>query len=811
MHLKSILFLITIPFFLNSLYSQDIKDVVGEKKRELLPLEKVYLHTDRSTYQLGEDLWYKAYLVTAYTNQLYTSSNNLYVELVSPEAKIVARNITRLDDGLGNGDFRLLDSLGIKQGIYQLRAYTNWMRNFDNDFVFEKEITIIDVNEYISDAISSHNNPLPVSNKAQKSIQISFFPEGGSLLKGVSSYIAFKATDSLGKPITLAGEIIDQNGAVLTSFKTEHEGMGKFLINPSDSQIFKAKIKSKDDNDLYFDLPKIHEQGYLLSTINQNENILVSIKTNQEMLEANKDKSVTLIAKVRGVNYFEGSQPLSEVMTSFILPTQEFPEGIVQLTLYDTDGKPNSERLVYFEKKPDYNISLATDKAVYKTKEKVALLLNSKQANGAVLPASFSVTAVEDFKDDAIASEMNICSYFLMQSDIRGKIHNPGFYFDKKNPKRLLYLDLLLLTQGWRDFIWKTWPDSDIQKSFKSEKALAINGMVQGEDKLPKANSLVNLVLINKGQTVMMQDTTNEKGQFFFDEIGFKGTATMLVSVFKNSKREKVQLILDSTFLKPLPVAYQNDIIIDTRTSLNRFLNVPIDEKTGNFLLNDPNMNLLDEVRLVGRKKINSIQDLVVSTYVAEEGRDQFPASMMNFILLSAPEVSMNKSRTGFKLPSLTDGDPLLVIDGYKIDAEIAMDNLELISPQDVVKIEVITSMKAAQYFGPEALSGAIMITTKNGRGIGSKSDPGSINTTLQGYYEERYFYAPDYNYETDTQIEDDRVTLYWNPYLHPDEEGMAEVSYYNDASPKAVTITAEGITASGIPVVLHANYEVKE
>ena len=102
----------------------------AQEKKTIPDVEKTYLHTDKSIYFMGEDLYYKAYNVHASNNLLYDNSNILYVELISADAKIIARNKTKMEMGLGHGDFKLADSLGVKPGVYQLRAYTNWNRNF---------------------------------------------------------------------------------------------------------------------------------------------------------------------------------------------------------------------------------------------------------------------------------------------------------------------------------------------------------------------------------------------------------------------------------------------------------------------------------------------------------------------------------------------------------------------------------------------------------------------------------------------------------------------------------------------------------
>ncbi|MBP6587895.1 MAG: hypothetical protein KA208_07700, partial [Flavobacterium sp.] len=114
----------------------------AQEKKAIPDVEKVYLHTDNSIYFIGDDLFYKAYNVSAKNNLLTDNSNILYVELISPDQEIIARNKTNLEIGIGHGDFKLVDSLDVKPGVYQLKAYTNWNRNFGEDFVFKKNIEI---------------------------------------------------------------------------------------------------------------------------------------------------------------------------------------------------------------------------------------------------------------------------------------------------------------------------------------------------------------------------------------------------------------------------------------------------------------------------------------------------------------------------------------------------------------------------------------------------------------------------------------------------------------------------------------------
>ena len=152
-------------------------------------IEKVYLHVDRDSYYPGDDIWFKAYLIDGLSGLLSDQGTNLHVELISPSLDIIDSPVVKMKEGLGNGDFHISEKLN--SGRYRLRAYTNYMRNFGDDFFFNKDILII----------NSTDADKKLSEKIKKPIirpEISFFPESGSLIDDVLSTVAFKAIDSEG-------------------------------------------------------------------------------------------------------------------------------------------------------------------------------------------------------------------------------------------------------------------------------------------------------------------------------------------------------------------------------------------------------------------------------------------------------------------------------------------------------------------------------------------------------------------------------------------------------------------------------------
>src|SRR5690606_39057912 len=100
-------------------------------------------------YTIGEDILFKAYVVLAENNKLSGLCKIVYVDLINESGTVEKSLRLPVTAGTSRGDFKLTDSLS--EGNYRVRAYTNWMRNFDEDFFFTKNIRI--VNAFSNDVI----------------------------------------------------------------------------------------------------------------------------------------------------------------------------------------------------------------------------------------------------------------------------------------------------------------------------------------------------------------------------------------------------------------------------------------------------------------------------------------------------------------------------------------------------------------------------------------------------------------------------------------------------------------------------------
>ena len=410
-------------------------------------IEKVYLHVDRDSYYAGDDIWFKAYLIDALDRILTDHSSNLHVELISPSSKISSSRIIRLDGGLGNGDFKL--PYDIKSGKYKLRAYTNYMRNFGNQLFFSKEIVVINS----ADSSEIADRVKYVENK----IQISFFPEGGSLVDNVSSIVAFKATNYPGKGCDVSGKIYSSGGELITTFKSTHLGMGTFFLRPLPGLSYYSIVSGADSIDIKTELPVSFPTGVTLSaSINQNNELLITTKTNPETLTLVSGHELILSISIRKEVFKTIPFKIKSSITSFVIPTDNLPDGICLLTLSTMEDLPLSERLIYIEREAPLKIQIETDKRLYGKREPVTLKISLSGDSIIEREGNVSLAVVdENLTDNSSQFPRTISSWFLLESDVRGIVEDPSYYFDPSNPDRFKDMDLLLRTQGWRDFTWK--------------------------------------------------------------------------------------------------------------------------------------------------------------------------------------------------------------------------------------------------------------------------------------------------------------------------------------------------------------------
>src|SRR5690606_27454139 len=110
--------------------------------------EKIYLQVDKDIYTTGSTVWFKSIVTNSYNNSPTDLSSVLHVELISDQKNTIEKKLIKLNKGIGDGYLDLPDT--IPAGTYLIRAYTEWNKNFDNDFFFEKYIEVFSAYDEIS-------------------------------------------------------------------------------------------------------------------------------------------------------------------------------------------------------------------------------------------------------------------------------------------------------------------------------------------------------------------------------------------------------------------------------------------------------------------------------------------------------------------------------------------------------------------------------------------------------------------------------------------------------------------------------------
>jgi len=352
-------------------------------------------------------------------------------------------------------------------------------------------------------------------------IDLKFYPEGGDLVAGLKNRVAFEALNFYGKGSDVKGQIIDNQGNVISNFESFHLGKGSFEFTPELNKSYKAKILEPKNISKEYSLPDISAKGFVMNVENKKTELIVTI-------QQNAGKKVGLVAQQRGKIYFSQEFPYQNKHIIKI-PTQNIPAGVLHLTLFDENLIERCERLVFVNPHKKLNIKIQPEKNTYQPREKVTLNITTTDETGLGVPANLAISVIDDkilkMADD---KQGHLLSALLLEQDVKGKIEEPNFYFDANEPKAEKALDLLLMTRGWRRFTWKQITGNPTLNHM-AEKA-EFSGQVVYKSK-PQPGAKVVLTLTN-GKT--FSQNTDKDGRFLFKNIEFIDYVT-LTAEFNNA------------------------------------------------------------------------------------------------------------------------------------------------------------------------------------------------------------------------------------------------------------------------------------
>jgi len=472
------------------------------------PMEKVYVQMDKMHYRAGETIWLAGYVRNLTDFSQAGESKILHVELLNSKGNQIESRGFKVVDGKAEGTFELSGKL--PTGNYQLRAYTHWQLNEKEPAIFHKQV-------FVKGIIPEKEKTTSTESSAYK---LDFMPEGGSLVYGLKSRVAFKMVDGQGLPAEVEGRIIDEQGTLVTHFTSTIHGMGTFDLIPQKEMKYQVKITKPEHVNAKVSFPDPLEKGVVLSLDKIGEEFAeISVQSNERQV-------LGLIMLHRGEIVYKGTVETKSTKVIRQIPLADLQTGVAQLTVFDVENRPLAERLLYVQSKKQLNIGVKTDKDSYGPGEEVKLSLTVSDETGKPCAADLSLAAIEAELATASAGKgSNMISWMTLESEVKGNIYSPQSLFTSHNLVKKEAVDCLLMTQGWRRYEWQHMlSQSPVAPAYPAEQLALTGTVVNAYNQLPLSGAQV---MLNDGDQVV---ETDENGQFVLPRKYPERAGTLFVS-----------------------------------------------------------------------------------------------------------------------------------------------------------------------------------------------------------------------------------------------------------------------------------------
>ncbi|MCE5227594.1 MAG: hypothetical protein LLG05_17265 [Porphyromonadaceae bacterium] len=818
------------------------------KQIKILPQEKIYIHTDKPYYITGEKLFFRVHLTDATYHIPVSVSRYVYVELINPFDSVVARLKVRPDQGVYYGNLFLKEDL--PDGAYQLRSYTNFMRNIDEAYYFSKTV-------YIA-------NPAGVS--LQTATRFEF--------EGSKVFMEIQLKEPRTNTFTPPGEIkIAVNSGKFQSIKRREQVYQlSFDLDNTDKQrvvlieavsgghLLKKFIPVPYPENLYH-VSFFPEGGHLLSGTIGNV-AFKAVKSNGMSEEVtgriidNNGHEVTTFASAhlgmgsfnlspqKGQKYYAECTNRDNVEMKFELPEvtgsgftlkTNWVRGKLWVSILKPSGAApqqlyllmhcrgqllhaaawnNGDQPVFFDQTefPAGILHLILlDKELNPISERLVFVNNQDQAtidfktdkpaygrrdhitsqivvsnNQEPLSGNFSVSVTDD-NEIITDSCHNILTNLLLTSELRGNIENPAGYFDLNDKKAGFKLDLLMMTQGWRRYdIPGLLAGKMIYPIFSVETGQRISGKVQS-GVLLKETEKAGVTIVSVNKDYMDQTETDKHGQFVFKNFELPDSTQLLVRTVSAKGNERMVLTINKeSFPEVKPWLYP--VVNFKEDILKKYIQKEEQRYTYEHGIRLVN---LEEVTVNARRlpETRSSYTSYADQSLTSEQIGKAGGLTTLKLISRMPGVEVNAQ----DVISIRGKSPvLLLVNDIETDPEYIGD----IEAGDVLRIDLI---QATSTFGQKSAHGIISISTKSMEGIAEKKRFNMAHITPLGYHQPVAFYSPVYDTQEakENPAPDLRTTIYWNPNVVV-ENGNASFDFYAADQASVYSVIIEGVLSDG-------------
>jgi len=737
--------------------------------------EELYLQTDRDIYIVGEQVWLKVYKLDAFTKKPNNISKVVYIELLNHTGYPVQQIKLRADKNSVSTNLMLSDTLG--SGHYLLRAYTNWMKNFDEkDFAFKNISVINPFQKPDKTDFASNNGP---NNTTIDSFL--FYPEGGKLVAGIGSKVNFKALDRSGRLQKMNAALVNKKTDTLCLVVTENSGFGTFYIKPEKDENYNLLYSDKTGGIRSFPLGQIKDSGIVISLENLKKDTPFAFRINKSPGFNAPDQTYYLFLSTGGIVQFikETALKTAEVLR---LKKNNIPYGIMNLMITDKDGRILANRWFYNEPEDRLVFQVRLDKIQYGPREKVTGYIRAadQEGNPVETDLTLSVTKSWLINKNRINLDNRYKYYVSLRTGISVGQHadmNDNLIFFPGNP------------YGRNHFIV---PDQIKKQNLPELEGKMISGTLKSytTDK-PLKNIDIVLSFIGKAAKCQFYKT-NSDGSFYFT-INETGLQEMVIQPLKSDLKD-----------------YYVELNPDFINSAHHFLPGSFNLDTGKLAeLNESiiSMQIKNIYRPFRQDYRNKKENPVLYSFYGKPVNTIYLAdyiqltSVREAIKEIVPYVYVKKKggKNNFQFISniyglVLEKNPLVLVDGTPFND---IDQILNMNSSDLERIEVLNRR---YLIDRHIFDGIIHFITRKGNL--TSVDPGYpvFRQAYTCFHQSVNFSSPDYSTDSlkNSRLPDFRNTLYWNPGLHTQKDGTVRFEFYTSDEEGDYTLFMEGISPDG-------------
>ncbi len=719
-------------------------------------LQKVFVHTDKENYIVNENIWFKTYVLNGHTHKLDSIKRNIYVELINSNSEITQVRLLKINGGVANGYFYLPDSLA--SGNYQIRAFTNLMKNFNRDYLFTKTIYIFNEKNF---EISREQYRIFKKMKRHKDfINITYYPQNESVICGVKNKISIKTVNYVGIGIKSKGYIIDNKKKIIEEFETDSEGNSFFYFTPLSDEKYKLIIVSEKGKKKKFKLPEIKKNGSKLIISKNNNKIEIQVFANLKKNNDRQAKKFYIVAQARGKIFYtfsgtfeklENQQIEDRFYNSWNIDKNIFPTGIVQFSLFNGFGKLQSEGLIFVNNNDNFKIEVLEKKI---KDNYIELKIRTLDNKGNLMPANLSISINSEKEAD---SQTNIEREVLLNSDLKNKTKKTNIEYDSIN--------YLVNSNNWDKYSW----ENILKKQqdtllYKKENSITISGYITKTYMgLPAEKSEVILSILstfNDSYTTR----TDKKGKFAFKNLDYKDTIDILLEA-RNQQGRKFVLVYKNNY-DTIPIYFNS--VKDMNNRQYQLKNINNEEKK----------------RITQRSSLHGQADQII---YFDEIETAGYTDVFEVLKSRVPgmQVSGNTTRLRGYSSINQSSEPLYLIN----DVPVGRGAVSSMNVDDVERVEIIKSSAKNAIYGSRGGNGVIAVYTKNGHNI----IRGRLQTYQLGYHRNKKFYFSEIEYPQNYY-----PAYFWLPETRTNKDGFVTVRFQLPENTSSYKINIQGVSENG-------------